>query len=168
MSDKLAACSKVSGDKLKFVGHLFQTSPLPIKSNTLPSCSDASLSMRYNNSMPVTSSFYTDEHILAYPGRIYCRNRSVQRRRISRRTRRLGRTLDGTGAPDEKLFLQAMIQSAVAFHHLQINRARRGAPDVSGGEREIRAAQSQSFHVAGSGRLSSAVGSRVVLASERS
>jgi hypothetical protein len=28
----------------------------------------------------------------------------------------------GEVGPDEKLFLQAMIQSAVAFHHLQINR----------------------------------------------
>src|SRR5206468_13058234 len=28
----------------------------------------------------------------------------------------------GRVAPDEKLFLQAMIQSAVAFHHLQIGR----------------------------------------------
>ena len=28
----------------------------------------------------------------------------------------------GPVAPDEKLFLQAMIQSAVAFHHLQIKR----------------------------------------------
>lgn len=28
----------------------------------------------------------------------------------------------GPVAPDEKLFLQAMIQSAVAFHHLQIGR----------------------------------------------
>src|SRR5260370_42621523 len=30
----------------------------------------------------------------------------------------------GPVGPDEKLFLQAMIQSAVAFHHLQIGRPR--------------------------------------------
>ena len=68
---------------------------------------------------------YTDEHILAYPieyiagidlynaGEYHAAHDAWEERWM------------GPVAPDEKLFLQAMIQSAVAFHHLQIGR--RGA-----------------------------------------
>jgi len=65
---------------------------------------------------------YSDEHILAYPieyiagidlynsGEFHAAHDAWEERWM------------GPVAPDEKLFLQAMIQSAVAFHHLQIGR----------------------------------------------
>jgi predicted metal-dependent hydrolase len=65
---------------------------------------------------------YTEEHILAYPieylagidlynaGEFHAAHDAWEERWM------------GPVAPDEKLFLQAMIQSAVAFHHLQIGR----------------------------------------------
>src|SRR3989440_13010112 len=65
---------------------------------------------------------YTDAHILAYPieyiagidlynaGEFHAAHDAWEERWI------------GPVGPDEKLFLQAMIQSAVAFHHLQIGR----------------------------------------------
>jgi predicted metal-dependent hydrolase len=65
---------------------------------------------------------YTEEHILAYPieylagidlynaGEYHAAHDAWEERWM------------GPVAPDEKLFLQAMIQSAVAFHHLQIGR----------------------------------------------
>jgi len=65
---------------------------------------------------------YTDEHILAYPieyiagidlynaGEFHAAHDAWEDRWM------------GPVGPDEKLFLQAMIQSAVAFHHLQIGR----------------------------------------------
>ena len=65
---------------------------------------------------------YQDEHILAYPieyiagidlynaGEFHAAHDAWEERWM------------GPVAPDEKLFLQAMIQSAVAFHHLQIGR----------------------------------------------
>ena len=65
---------------------------------------------------------YTDEHILAYPveylagidlynaGEFHAAHDAWEERWM------------GPVAWDEKLFLQAMIQSAVAFHHLQIGR----------------------------------------------
>ncbi|HXI25962.1 MAG TPA: DUF309 domain-containing protein [Pyrinomonadaceae bacterium] len=68
---------------------------------------------------------YTEEHLLAYPieyiagidlynaGEYHAAHDAWEERWM------------GPVAPDEKLFLQAMIQSAVAFHHLQIGR--RGA-----------------------------------------
>ena len=72
--------------------------------------------------------FYTEEHIIAYPveyiagidlynaGEYHAAHDAWEERWM------------GPVGPDEKLFLQAMIQSAVAFHHLQIGRpARRGA-----------------------------------------
>ena len=69
-----------------------------------------------------TSAHYTNEHVLAYPieyiagidlynaGEFHAAHDAWEERWM------------GPVAPDEKLFLQAMIQSAVAFHHLQIGR----------------------------------------------
>jgi hypothetical protein len=66
--------------------------------------------------------FYSEEHILAYPieyiagidlynaGEYHAAHDAWEERWM------------GPVDPDEKLFLQAMIQSAVAFHHLQIGR----------------------------------------------
>jgi len=66
--------------------------------------------------------YYTDEHLRAYPveyiagidlynaGEYHAAHDAWEERWM------------GPVAPDEKLFLQAMIQSAVAFHHLQIGR----------------------------------------------
>lgn len=71
--------------------------------------------------MPATAP-YSAEHILAYPveyiagidlynaGEYHAAHDAWEERWM------------GPVAPDEKLFLQAMIQSAVAFHHLQIGR----------------------------------------------
>ena len=65
---------------------------------------------------------YTDEHVLAYPedyiagidlynaGEFHAAHDAWE-----------SRWMDDVG-PAEKLFLQAMIQSAVAFHHLEIGR----------------------------------------------
>jgi predicted metal-dependent hydrolase len=65
---------------------------------------------------------YTDAHIAAYPleyiagidlynaGEFHAAHDAWEERWM------------GEVGPDEKLFLQAMIQSAVAFHHLQIGR----------------------------------------------
>src|SRR5881396_3563816 len=65
---------------------------------------------------------YTDVHILAYPieyiagidlynaGEFHAAHDAWEERWM------------GEVGPQEKLFLQAMIQSAVAFHHLQIGR----------------------------------------------
>src|SRR5437588_12914225 len=67
-------------------------------------------------------SHYSEEHLLAYPveyiagidlynaGEYHAAHDAWEERWM------------GPVAPDEKLFLQAMIQSAVAFHHLQIGR----------------------------------------------
>jgi len=66
--------------------------------------------------------YYTKEHLVAYPveyiagidlynaGEYHAAHDAWEERWM------------GPVAPDEKLFLQAMIQSAVAFHHLQIGR----------------------------------------------
>ena len=65
---------------------------------------------------------YTEEHLVEYPieyiagidlynaGEFHAAHDAWEERWM------------GPVAPDEKLFLQAMIQSAVAFHHLQIGR----------------------------------------------
>jgi len=65
---------------------------------------------------------YTEEHIVAYPieyiagidlynaGEYHAAHDAWEERWM------------GPVGPEEKLFLQAMIQSAVAFHHLQIGR----------------------------------------------
>ena len=70
----------------------------------------------------VSTLHYSDEHILAYPieyiagidlynsGEFHAAHDAWEERWM------------GPVAADEKLFLQAMIQSAVAFHHLQIGR----------------------------------------------
>ena len=76
-------------------------------------------SVRYNTT---ALQHYTEQHILAYPieyiagidlynaGEYHAAHDAWEERWM------------GPVAPDEKLFLQAMIQSAVAFHHLQIGR----------------------------------------------
>ena len=73
-------------------------------------------------SMTSGVSHYSEEHLLAYPveyiagidlynaGEYHAAHDAWEERWM------------GPVAPDEKLFLQAMIQSAVAFHHLQIGR----------------------------------------------
>ena len=72
--------------------------------------------------MQTAAAHYTEEHIVAYPveyiagidlynaGEFHAAHDAWEERWM------------GPVAPDEKLFLQAMIQSAVAFHHLQIGR----------------------------------------------
>ena len=72
--------------------------------------------------MSGTPAHYSEEHLLAYPveyiagidlynaGEYHAAHDAWEERWM------------GPVAPDEKLFLQAMIQSAVAFHHLQIGR----------------------------------------------
>ena len=72
--------------------------------------------------MQASPSYYTQEHIVAYPdeyiagidlynaGEFHAAHDAWEERWM------------GPVSPDEKLFLQAMIQSAVAFHHLQIGR----------------------------------------------
>ena|SRR5438876_960615 len=72
--------------------------------------------------MNKNAAFYTEEHLIAYPveyiagidlynaGEFHAAHDAWEERWM------------GPVAADEKLFLQAMIQSAVAFHHLQIGR----------------------------------------------
>ena len=72
--------------------------------------------------MQTAAPHYTEEHIVAYPieyiagidlynaGEYHAAHDAWEDRWM------------GPVGPDEKLFLQAMIQSAVAFHHLQIGR----------------------------------------------
>jgi predicted metal-dependent hydrolase len=72
--------------------------------------------------MQTAAPHYADEHIVAYPveyiagidlynaGEYHAAHDAWEERWM------------GPVAHDEKLFLQAMIQSAVAFHHLQIGR----------------------------------------------
>jgi hypothetical protein len=72
--------------------------------------------------MQPAPSAYTEEHLVEYPieyiagidlynaGEFHAAHDAWEERWM------------GPVAPDEKLFLQAMIQSAVAFHHLQIGR----------------------------------------------
>ena len=74
------------------------------------------------DSMQTAAPHYTEEHIVAYPieyiagidlynaGEYHAAHDAWEERWM------------GPVTPDEKLFLQAMIQSAVAFHHLQIGR----------------------------------------------
>ena len=74
------------------------------------------------SAMPTAAPPYTEEHILAYPieyiagidlynaGEYHAAHDAWEERWM------------GPVDRDEKLFLQAMIQSAVAFHHLQIGR----------------------------------------------
>ena len=72
--------------------------------------------------MPTAALAYSQEHVLAYPveylagidlynaGEFHAAHDVWEERWM------------GPVDPEEKLFLQAMIQSAVAFHHLQIGR----------------------------------------------
>lgn len=72
--------------------------------------------------MQAVAAPYTDEHVIAYPieyiagidlynaGEFHAAHDAWEERWM------------GPVDRDEKLFLQAMIQSAVAFHHLQIGR----------------------------------------------
>jgi hypothetical protein len=72
--------------------------------------------------MQTAAESYTEAHIVAYPveyiagidlynaGEFHAAHDAWEDRWM------------GPVGPDEKLFLQAMIQSAVAFHHLQIGR----------------------------------------------
>ena len=72
--------------------------------------------------MTCATDYYTKEHLMAYPveyiagidlynaGEYHAAHDAWEERWM------------GPVGPDEKLFLQAMIQSAVAFHHLQIGR----------------------------------------------
>jgi predicted metal-dependent hydrolase len=72
--------------------------------------------------MPTVAPHYTEEHIIAYPieylagidlynaGEYHAAHDAWEERWM------------GPVDANEKLFLQAMIQSAVAFHHLQIGR----------------------------------------------
>src|SRR5713226_4178755 len=74
------------------------------------------------SAMPTVAQPYTEEHIVAYPieyiagidlynaGEYHAAHDAWEERWM------------GPVDRDEKLFLQAMIQSAVAFHHLQIGR----------------------------------------------
>ena len=75
-----------------------------------------------SNSVAEENLAYTDVHILAYPieyiagidlynaGEFHAAHDAWEERWM------------GEVGPEEKLFLQAMIQSAVAFHHLEIGR----------------------------------------------
>ena len=90
-------------------------------SHSCPALSDSVRGefVRYNTA---ALQHYTEEHLLAYPieyiagidlynaGEYHAAHDAWEERWM------------GPVAPDEKLFLQAMIQSAVAFHHLQIGR----------------------------------------------
>src|SRR5690349_12512494 len=76
----------------------------------------------YNAFMQTAALAYSEEHVLAYPveylagidlynsGEFHAAHDAWEERWM------------GPVDPREKLFLQAMIQSAVAFHHLQIGR----------------------------------------------
>ena len=85
-------------------------------------CSSSAF-ISYNVAMQMTvASAYCEEHVLAYPveylagidlynaGEFHAAHDAWEERWM------------GPVDPQEKLFLQAMIQSAVAFHHLQIGR----------------------------------------------
>ena len=90
----------------------------------LPRCAFCDLSRLRLQCFPMqaSESYYTEEHIIAYPieyiagidlynaGEFHAAHDAWEERWM------------GPVSPDEKLFLQAMIQSAVAFHHLQIGR----------------------------------------------
>ena len=75
--------------------------------------------------MPVVSPYYTEEHILAYPVEYIAGIDLYNSGEYHAAHDAWEELWMGPVAPDEKLFLQAMIRSAVAFHHLQIRR--RGA-----------------------------------------
>lgn len=72
--------------------------------------------------MSAASDYYTQEHLLAYPVEYIAGIDLYNAGEYHAAHDAWEELWMGPVAPDEKLFLQAMIQSAVAFHHLQIKR----------------------------------------------
>src|SRR5262245_47289416 len=72
--------------------------------------------------MPVASTYYTQEHILEYPVEYIAGIDLYNDGEFHAAHDAWEELWMGPVSPDEKLFLQAMIQSAVAFHHLEIGR----------------------------------------------
>lgn len=66
--------------------------------------------------------YYTQEHLLSYPVEYIAGIDLYNAGEYHAAHDAWEELWMGPVAPDEKLFLQAMIQSAVAFHHLQIKR----------------------------------------------
>src|SRR6267142_1091120 len=66
--------------------------------------------------------FYNDAHLLSYPVEYIAGIDLYNAGEFHAAHDAWGERWMGEVGPDEKLFLQAMIQSAVAFHHLQISR----------------------------------------------
>jgi uncharacterized protein len=65
---------------------------------------------------------YTDEHLVAYPLEYFVGIDLYNAREFHAAHDAWEERWLGPCGPREKLFLQAMIQSAVAFHHLEIGR----------------------------------------------
>jgi hypothetical protein len=65
---------------------------------------------------------YTDEHLAAYPLEYFVGIDLYNAREFHAAHDAWEERWLGACGPHEKLFLQAMIQSAVAFHHLEIGR----------------------------------------------
>jgi hypothetical protein len=65
---------------------------------------------------------YTEEHLVAYPLEYFVGIDLYNAREFHAAHDAWEERWIGEAAPREKLFLQAMIQSAVAFHHLEIGR----------------------------------------------
>jgi len=76
----------------------------------------------YNQSVPAAAPYYTEEHIMAYPIEYIAGIDLYNAGEFHAAHDAWEELWMGPVGPDEKLFLQAMIQSAVAFHHLQIGR----------------------------------------------
>ena len=72
--------------------------------------------------MTTASPYYREEHLLAYPIEYIAGIDLYNAGEYHAAHDAWEELWMGPVAPDEKLFLQAMIQSAVAFHHLQIKR----------------------------------------------
>src|SRR5215475_4006863 len=72
--------------------------------------------------MPLASTYYTQEHILEYPVEYIAGIDLYNDGEFHAAHDAWEELWMGPVSPDEKLFLQAMIQSAVAFHHLEIGR----------------------------------------------
>jgi len=72
--------------------------------------------------MPMCAPHYTEEHLLRYPVEYIAGIDLYNAGEYHAAHDAWEELWMGPVAPDERLFLQAMIQSAVAFHHLQIKR----------------------------------------------
>lgn len=72
--------------------------------------------------MQTAAPHYAEEHIVAYPVEYIAGIDLYNASEYHAAHDAWEELWMGPVAPDEKLFLQAMIQSAVAFHHLQIGR----------------------------------------------